>query len=109
MRKEGAPNPLNPYLQIRALKFRSQFILRSDSMKRLMLALAVLALCGLTAVALAGDWHTGVNLVCSDCHIMHYSQAHGYTPTAKDFQDMEHLRQRFGVEIPPQLRPGAES
>jgi release factor glutamine methyltransferase len=35
--------------------------------------------------------------------------AHGYTPTAKDFRDMEFLHQRFGIELPPQLKPGAES
>jgi hypothetical protein len=28
-------------------------------------------------------------------------------PTAKDFRDMELLRQRFGVELPAQLKPGA--
>lgn len=30
--------------------------------------------------------------------------AYGYTPTAKDFRDMELLQQRFGVELPPQLK-----
>lgn len=29
--------------------------------------------------------------------------ANGYTPTAKDFRDMKLLRQRCGVELPPQL------
>jgi lincosamide nucleotidyltransferase A/C/D/E len=33
--------------------------------------------------------------------------AYGYTPTEKDFRDMELLRQCFGVELPPQLKPGA--
>lgn len=28
--------------------------------------------------ALAGDYHTGTTLICSDCHIMHFSQTHGY-------------------------------
>ncbi|MEZ5065365.1 MAG: cytochrome c3 family protein [bacterium] len=28
--------------------------------------------------ALAGDFHSGLSLVCSDCHIMHASQGHGY-------------------------------
>ena len=32
--------------------------------------------------------------------------AHGYTPTEKDFRDMELLRHRFGVELPPHLRRG---
>ena len=31
--------------------------------------------------------------------------AYGYTPTEKDFRDMELLRKRFGVELPPQLKP----
>jgi lincosamide nucleotidyltransferase A/C/D/E len=30
--------------------------------------------------------------------------AHGYEPVEKDFRDMELLRQRFGVELPPQLQ-----
>lgn len=31
--------------------------------------------------------------------------ASGYTPTEKDFRDMELLQRRFGVELPPQLKP----
>ncbi len=31
--------------------------------------------------------------------------AHGYTPTDKDFRDMERLQVRFGVELPLQLKP----
>lgn len=30
--------------------------------------------------------------------------AHGYVPVEKDFRDMELLRERFGVELPPQLQ-----
>jgi lincosamide nucleotidyltransferase A/C/D/E len=30
--------------------------------------------------------------------------AHGYAPVEKDFHDMELIRERFGVELPPQLR-----
>jgi lincosamide nucleotidyltransferase A/C/D/E len=30
--------------------------------------------------------------------------AHGYSPTEKDLRDMELLQERFGVELPPQLR-----
>lgn len=29
-------------------------------------------------MAMAGDFHSGATLVCSDCHVMHYSQTHGY-------------------------------
>ena len=31
--------------------------------------------------------------------------ANGYVPTEKDFRDMELLRERFGVELPVQIRP----
>ena len=30
------------------------------------------------APAMAGDYHAGLNLICSDCHTMHYSVSHGY-------------------------------
>lgn len=49
-------------------------------MKRLTLLLAALFVVGAASVAVAGDFHTGVTLVCSDCHVAHYSQSHGYTP-----------------------------
>ncbi len=45
-------------------------------MKRLMFALAVVALGGLATAAMAGDYHVGTTLVCSDCHVMHGSQSH---------------------------------
>lgn len=32
--------------------------------------------------------------------------AYGYTPTEKDYRDMELLAERFGIELPPQLRRG---
>lgn len=48
-------------------------------MKRLLTAIAVLALVAVPMMAVAGDFHVGTNLVCSDCHIMHYSQSHAYT------------------------------
>ncbi len=28
--------------------------------------------------AWAGDYHRGATLICSDCHVMHFSQTHGY-------------------------------
>lgn len=28
--------------------------------------------------AFAGDYHTGATLNCNECHVMHYSQTHGY-------------------------------
>jgi predicted CXXCH cytochrome family protein len=33
---------------------------------------------GLATTALAGEFHTGTTLLCSDCHTMHYSQSHNY-------------------------------
>jgi len=46
-------------------------------MKRYLAIVAVIVLVFAT-MALAGDYHTGASLVCSDCHIMHASQQHGY-------------------------------
>jgi lincosamide nucleotidyltransferase A/C/D/E len=35
--------------------------------------------------------------------------AHGYAPAEKDLRDMERLRDRFGVELPPQLTRGGQA
>ena len=48
-------------------------------MKRLTLLLASLLVAGAASVAVAGDFHSGTTLVCSDCHVAHFSQSHGYT------------------------------
>lgn len=48
-------------------------------MKRLWFTLLAVGLLGSVSVAVAGDWHTGTSLVCSDCHVAHGSQSHGYT------------------------------
>ena len=61
-------------------------------MKRWICVVAIGALCALASPAVAGDWHNGVNLICSDCHLMHGSQEHGlgaggvgtYTPVGAD-------------------------
>lgn len=45
-------------------------------MKRIAL-LAIVAL-ALAPAAFAADYHEGATLICSDCHVMHYSQSHGY-------------------------------
>jgi hypothetical protein len=50
--------------------------------------LVTVAVLALATSALAGDWHSGVSLKCFDCHVMHYSQAHGYTPTGINFQPL---------------------
>ena len=48
-------------------------------MKRLTLILTAAVLVGSAAFAVAGDFHYGTSLICSDCHVAHYSQSHGYT------------------------------
>lgn len=48
-------------------------------MKRLIGLLTVAALFGLAMSAMAGDYHVSTSLVCSDCHVAHDSQSHGYT------------------------------
>lgn len=45
-------------------------------MKRLTLAVSLLVLG--VGVVFAGEWHTGANLKCSDCHTMHASLQHSY-------------------------------
>lgn len=47
-------------------------------MKRLIVLLPLLLLAGMAATAVAGDYHKSATLICSDCHIMHASQSHGY-------------------------------
>lgn len=49
--------------------------------KQALLAFAVaIAWIAAPAPVWAGDYHFGVDLVCSDCHTMHYSQSHGPNP-----------------------------
>jgi len=43
------------------------------------LAVVVLLVCA-PIVSVAGDFHSAGTLQCSDCHVMHYSQSHGYNP-----------------------------
>lgn len=43
-----------------------------------LLGLAIILTC-LPLAVMAGDYHFGTSLVCSDCHVMHFSQSHGYT------------------------------
>lgn len=46
--------------------------------KQLLVLGVILAVAGLTSLAYAGDFHNGTTLNCSDCHVMHFSQSHGY-------------------------------
>ncbi len=45
----------------------------------LVLFSSVLVLIGLASMLRAGDFHTTNSLVCSDCHVMHYSESHTLT------------------------------
>ena len=49
-------------------------------MKRLIAVLAVTLVALVPATVRAGDYHTGAVLICSDCHVAHYSQQHVYNP-----------------------------
>lgn len=48
-------------------------------MKRLTVLLSIAALAGTAVLASAGDFHVGTSLICSDCHVAHFSMQHGYT------------------------------
>jgi hypothetical protein len=43
------------------------------------------ALVAFASVGIAGDYHYGLDLVCSECHVMHYSQTHGYNQDGGGF------------------------
>ncbi len=45
-------------------------------MKRVISLLAACALLSIALPALAGDYHSGTSLICSDCHVAHFSQSH---------------------------------
>ena len=45
-------------------------------MKRFIVFLTLVCMGAFTSAAIAGDYHTGTTLVCSDCHIMHASKQH---------------------------------
>ena len=45
--------------------------------KHLVTGVVAVAFLALASFAFAGDFHFGVDLVCSDCHVMHASQQHG--------------------------------
>jgi lincosamide nucleotidyltransferase A/C/D/E len=46
----------------------------------------------------------GLSVRCLSPEVQVLCHAHGYVPTEKDLRDMERLRERFGVELPPHLR-----
>jgi hypothetical protein len=51
-------------------------------MRRITVLIAVAALAVLANVAVAGDYHVGRTLICSDCHVAHASMKHGYATDA---------------------------
>jgi hypothetical protein len=54
-------------------------------MRRLMILFSIVLTMGIGASAQAGDFHSGASLVCSDCHVAHYSQSHSYTGSGTVF------------------------
>ena len=46
----------------------------------------------------------GLHVRCLTPTVQVLCHAHGYVPVEKDFRDMELLKERFGVELPPQLQ-----
>lgn len=54
-------------------------------MRRVLILAALVAAVALVAfwagLAVAGEYHRGSNLLCADCHTMHYSQQHQYDGT----------------------------
>jgi hypothetical protein len=48
-------------------------------MKRMTVLFSALLLAGTASLAFAGDYHAGLSLVCSDCHVAHASQSHAYS------------------------------
>lgn len=46
---------------------------------RVVLVFVAACALGLASMAWAGDWHVSSTLVCSDCHVAHYSQQHTLT------------------------------
>jgi hypothetical protein len=41
---------------------------------------ALVAVAAVAGLSWAGDYHYNQDLVCTDCHTMHFSQQHGYNP-----------------------------
>ncbi len=53
-------------------------------MKRTLILMVAVALI-VPVAALAGDYHKGVTLNCSECHVMHGAQSHGYNNNGGGF------------------------
>jgi hypothetical protein len=47
-------------------------------MRRFVVFLALICVGAFAGSALAGDYHNGATLICSDCHNMHSSLSHSY-------------------------------
>jgi lincosamide nucleotidyltransferase A/C/D/E len=46
----------------------------------------------------------GMKVKCLSPTTQVFCHAYGYTPAEKDIRDMELIKERFGVELPPQLK-----
>lgn len=57
-------------------------------MRHLSQMLCITALVFCVSMAMAGDYHTGASLVCTDCHTMHYSVSHNYDGTTPSTVDL---------------------
>lgn len=51
-------------------------------MKKILFGLAIMSYAG---VAFAGEYHSGAQLVCSDCHTMHDSRSHSFNSFSDQF------------------------
>ena len=61
-------------------------LLASKRLAFLVLGAAVIAFAVPTATSVPpGDFHTGPTLICSQCHVMHGQQSHGYNPDGSGF------------------------
>jgi hypothetical protein len=54
-------------------------------MRFILFGLVAAAPAVLVGSATAGDYHKDGTLLCSQCHVMHYSQSHGYNPNGSGF------------------------
>src|SRR5262249_52269438 len=85
-RKGGAPGIFQSHFSCSEKRYRPRFLARKPRRRKLMIRKLTISIALLAAVSfplLAGEWHSGANNVCTDCHTMHFSMQHdwqGNTP-----------------------------
>jgi hypothetical protein len=67
------------------MSLNRQYEERRFLMKWICVAVGVVLFVIAAPGVMAGDYHKGTTLLCSQCHVMHYSQAHGYNPNGSGF------------------------